>query len=578
MSEENTNFYVCSRGILKSCDYHSLTPQSSIRQLINYPSINIQPSEIPSIYVCSSAIPNFINYTLPSINFKFILVSGDCDETIPNDIMNENSFNTFINDNRLIHWFCQNMTTNHDKITKIPIGLDYHTLTQRPIWGPITSCQDQEDMLKTTIDKSIPFWNREIKCYANFHFSMDTKLGYDRKDAYANINKELVYYEEKFVSRTETWNKQINYTFVICPHGGGLDCHRNWEALCLGCIPIVKTSPIDDLYKDLPVLIVNDWKDINSKLLNDTINDFKIKYQNSEFKFEKLQLDYWVNLINSYKTQEILQSSCLICGCVRNCEKYLDGVFENIKKIQSLFKNTKIIISYDNSEDNTLEKIIQFKEIYDIDIIINNNTLSNQRTINIENARNKIIDKIYSSYSNYEYFIMMDMDDVCSKPININVLNDALQKNNVWDGLFFNNENYYDFWALSFNDLQYSCWHTNNPKKIINIMNKEFKEESKNKEFISCQSAFGGFGIYKISKFNNCKYRSQIDLNLFDLVALTTTVSDKYNIQYLIDSNIFDCEHRYFHFNAIKKNNAKLFIYNKYLFPVYVGIHTNILD
>ena len=57
--------------------------------------------------------------------------------------------------------------------------------------------------------------------------------------------------EEKPVSRLITWNKQKDFAFVICPHGGGLDCHRNWEALCLGCIPIVKTSKIDNLYKDL---------------------------------------------------------------------------------------------------------------------------------------------------------------------------------------------------------------------------------------------------------------------------------------------------------------------------------------
>ena len=37
---ENNNTYVSSRGILKSCNYFSLTPHSSIRQLINYPELN----------------------------------------------------------------------------------------------------------------------------------------------------------------------------------------------------------------------------------------------------------------------------------------------------------------------------------------------------------------------------------------------------------------------------------------------------------------------------------------------------------------------------------------------------------
>ena len=154
-------------------------------------------------------------------------------------------------------------------------------------------------MLIMIKDKSVPFRNRNIKCYANFHFSMDTKLGFDRKDAYQKIDKKLIYYEENKVSRLITWNKQKDFAFVICPHGGGLDCHRNWEALCLGCIPIVKTSPIDNLYKDLPVLIVKRWEDIDINLLNNTISQFKEKYEN--FNMEKIKLSYWTNLINSHK-------------------------------------------------------------------------------------------------------------------------------------------------------------------------------------------------------------------------------------------------------------------------------------
>jgi len=300
--EENNNIFVSSRGILKSCDYYSLTPYSSIKQLHNYfPLENIKTIKNPSIYICSSAILHFINTMLPLIDFSFILVSGDCDETIPQEILTNNDFLKLVNDQRLIHWFCQNMTLDHHKITRMPIGLDYHTLTTRPLWGPLSSCEQQEKMLLMIKDKSLPFYNRNIKCYANFHFTMNTKLGYDRKDAFQNINKDLIYYEEKPVTRLITWNKQKDYSFVICPHGGGLDCHRNWEALCLGCIPIVKTSPIDKLYSDLPVLIIKDWHIITQELLNDTLSVFKAKLENNEFNIEKLKLSYWLQTINSYK-------------------------------------------------------------------------------------------------------------------------------------------------------------------------------------------------------------------------------------------------------------------------------------
>jgi len=107
-------------------------------------------------------------------------------------------------------------------------------------------------------------------------------------------------------------------------------------------------------------------------------------------------------------------------------------------------------------------------------------------------------------------------------------------------------------------------------------MNQEFKKESKNKEFIKCQSAFGGFGIYKVNRFNKCFYRSLVDLSLFNRQNLIN-VYNNYNILYDVRKNIFDCEHRFYHLYAIRINNVKLFIYNKNLFPPYVGPHTDIL-
>ena len=96
---------------------------------------------------------------------------------------------------------------------------------------------------------------------------MNTKYGYDRVDAYNQVPKELVYYEKNHIKRLNTWENQSKYAFVLSPHGNGLDCHRTWEALCLGCIPIVKTSAIDYLYEDLPVLIVKEWFDITKEIL-----------------------------------------------------------------------------------------------------------------------------------------------------------------------------------------------------------------------------------------------------------------------------------------------------------------------
>ena len=37
--------------------------------------------------------------------------------------------------------------------------------------------------------------------------------------------------------------EMVRHRSVISPMGNGLDCHRTWEALYLGVIPLVRGSP-----------------------------------------------------------------------------------------------------------------------------------------------------------------------------------------------------------------------------------------------------------------------------------------------------------------------------------------------
>ena len=291
---ENTNLYVSSRGILKSCDVHSENPISSIK------NFDIDISKITDnslVYVTGSAVPSFAK-ELHKISATFILVSGDSDESIPGMIFNMEEFTKFIESDKIICWYAQNCTVTHPKLKPIPIGLDYHTLARNAQnWGKKQSQNDQENELIAIENNSLPFYEREIKCYSNFHFNTKktNKFNYDRTDAIKKIPKDLVFYEPNIKSRSESWKKQTEFAFVLSPHGNGLDCHRTWEALCLGCIPIVKSSSIDSIYDKLPVLIVDDWSDINIDLLSSTIKSFR----EMRFDYNRLKLEYWVNLIKA---------------------------------------------------------------------------------------------------------------------------------------------------------------------------------------------------------------------------------------------------------------------------------------
>ena len=289
---EETVKYVSSRGILHSCDVIPTDITSSTKKVtIDYSKIK----EGSVVYIHGSAIPEF-SKNLNKLQHKIILVSGDSDESIPDMVFDtDDDFKNFIESDKIIHWFSQNAT-----ITQIPIGLDYHTLanSSKHSWGSRQLPSEQEEILMNLKKNSVSFENREIKCYSNFHFNMSSsKFGYDRSDAINKIDKELMFYEPSQISRTESWKNQIKYAFVVSPHGNGLDCHRTWEALVLGCIPIVKTSPLDSLFDNLPVLIVNDWSDITRELLEKTV----FKFSNGQFNYDKLHLKYWMNIIRTMK-------------------------------------------------------------------------------------------------------------------------------------------------------------------------------------------------------------------------------------------------------------------------------------
>ena len=298
-TEDNCK-YVSSRGILKSCDVKSLNPISSVSTILEYDTTLLKDG--CTFYVCNYAIKNLIT-NLNKISYKIILVSGDSDCTVPNEIFNDyNDFIQFIENEKIIAWFSQNCVLNHPKLHKIPIGLDYHTMSKKDTnWGKKISPYNQELLLNKIKNESKIFWKREIKCYANYHFSMNTKYGNDRKDAFNNINKELVFYEPHNIEREESWEKQSNYAFVISPHGNGLDCHRTWEALCLGCIPIIKKSNMSDIFEELPVLIVDNWSNIDYLLLKNTILLFENKYNNKKFNYDKLNLNYWMEKIKKFQ-------------------------------------------------------------------------------------------------------------------------------------------------------------------------------------------------------------------------------------------------------------------------------------
>jgi hypothetical protein len=200
-----------------------------------------------------------------------------------------------------------------------------------------------------------------------------------------------------------------------------------------------------------------------------------------------------------------------------------------------------------------------------------------QKVENICHARNSLLDILRSDYSEVPYFIMMDSNNYsCVGDINMDVL-DGVMSRSDWDAISFDREaGYYDFWALSYYPFLYSFFHFTDYKVVLGMMQEDFSSilENQKQKNNSCSSnrddlivvcsAFNGFSIYRAGVFMNCSYDTTIDLVWFSQRFLDA--QQRITGQSIIKFKRCDCEHRKFHLEAIRKNNARIRISVKSLF------------
>jgi glycosyltransferase involved in cell wall biosynthesis len=264
-------------------------------------------------------------------------------------------------------------------------------------------------------------------------------------------------------------------------------------------------------------------------------------------------------------------NSCCICSIVKNGAQYLERVLQNMEQIGSIFDDYVIIICYDDSTDNTLQILKDYVDKNSrFRLLINTTKIEvGGRTHKIANARNHCLKHIKEYFTDYQYFIMMDCDDACASPFNIDVLKNNLKRTD-WDGLTFNlTHPCYNLWALSMKHLVYSIWHFRQPTahKNYNDTIHHLVKTCPSGELIPVYSAFNGFAIYRTHKFINSCYDGNPRLDLIPPYLM------KENIRVCGEITPFfwggpdqDCEHRSFHLYAIFQNDAIVAISPEILF------------
>lgn len=247
----------------------------------------------------------------------YVIISCMDDMTFPDEVVG--SFFGSVADHSKTslfrRWFAINCRSREywtplpkNKITPIPYGVDYCTLTRRVSWTntPMASAIAQDRHLSRLCSSVIHFTKRPLtdRVYINFQFNLDGNGGAERNHAFQTIPRYVMSIQEIPCNRYDTWGAYSQHAFVVSPRGNGIDTIRTWEALMLGCIVIVRrieapAPPIEELYADLPVVMIDSWTEVTRDFLANILSEFAKRSAKNEFRYEKLTMKYWIEQIES---------------------------------------------------------------------------------------------------------------------------------------------------------------------------------------------------------------------------------------------------------------------------------------
>ncbi len=75
--------------------------------------------------------------------------------------------------------------------------------------------------------------------------------------------------------------------------------------MLVGCIPVLHSCYLDDLYADLPVLFVDSWEQVTPEFLNEKY----VEITSKKYNIEKLYMEYWWKKIEQVRDEYLMKES-----------------------------------------------------------------------------------------------------------------------------------------------------------------------------------------------------------------------------------------------------------------------------
>jgi hypothetical protein len=184
--------------------------------------------------------------------------------------------------------------------------------TALPLPLGLINSRDIHDTLEQTEDRTC-----DVLCYLNAPYNVpNAAKRAERSALYGTIANESWCHAvnadgERGLTFEAYYTDLARSMYCLSPRGAGIDCHRTWEALYLGCIPIVRrhdeltafSMDTDDTRvfrkgDGLPIMVVDDWAEVTRDRLESEWGRYAAALARTRayltFEYWKTKVQAWI--------------------------------------------------------------------------------------------------------------------------------------------------------------------------------------------------------------------------------------------------------------------------------------------
>jgi hypothetical protein len=131
----------------------------------------------------------------------------------------------------------------------------------------------------------------DLFCNASFVYNLNDDPTPEMREA--REKRDTPEFSHEKVPEVVVYQKTLESQYAFCPRGCGVDTHRFYECIYLGCIPIViRTNTVfDRLYNVFPCMIIDKWEDVTEELLDQNYIECSAKMRRFHEKYPNFLSD-----------------------------------------------------------------------------------------------------------------------------------------------------------------------------------------------------------------------------------------------------------------------------------------------